>query len=178
VVTRRAADACASRWQRVRFVSFGAAAKKTLTFVTASDAGASLGAAERAKKGKPCGFETYYSDYFTVTFGFPGSQTRLSATGLDDDADPHDARRAHDRWTPEARKAHGELTKSKMSDPAVRRRISERTKAGLRAAADPTPVEIAKLCEVWREVSPKARQKFLLRLFLAACSALPAETVE
>jgi hypothetical protein len=85
------------------------------------------------------------------------------------------ARNRH-RWTPEARKAHGELTKSKMDDPAVRQRISERTKAGM-SAADPTPAEFAKLCEVWREVSPKARQKFLLKLFLAACSALPAESI-
>jgi hypothetical protein len=80
------------------------------------------------------------------------------------------------RWTPEARKAHGELTKSKMNDPAVRQRISERTKAGMRAN-DPTPAEVAKLCEVWREVSPKARQKFLLKILLVACSVLPAETI-
>jgi hypothetical protein len=81
-----------------------------------------------------------------------------------------------DRWTPEMRRAHGELTKSKMDDPAVRQRISDRTKAGMRAA-NPTPAEFARLCEVWREVSPKARQKFLLKLFLAACSILPAEAI-
>jgi hypothetical protein len=84
--------------------------------------------------------------------------------------------RTQARWTPEARKAHGELTKSKMNDPAVRQRISERTKVGMRAT-DPTPAEVAKLCEVWHEVSPKARQKFLLKIILAVCSTLPAEMI-
>jgi hypothetical protein len=79
------------------------------------------------------------------------------------------------RWTPEARRAHGELTKSKMNDPVVRQRISDRTKAGMRAA-DSSQTEFAKLCDVWREVSPKARQKFLLMLFLAACG-MPAEAI-
>lgn len=82
---------------------------------------------------------------------------------------------ATDRWTPEARKAHGELTRAKMADPAVRHKISERTKAGMRAAdpqIDATRAEISKLCTAWDEASSEARQKFVLRVVSAACGAL------
>jgi hypothetical protein len=82
--------------------------------------------------------------------------------------------RNRDRWTPEARKAHGELTKARMASLAVRQKISERTKAGMRAA-DPqiaaTRAELSNLCAAWDEASSEARQKFLLTVLSAARGA-------
>ena len=78
------------------------------------------------------------------------------------------------RWTPEERKAHGELTRARMADPAVRQKVSERTKEGMRAATpqiDATRATIAMLCTAWDEASLEARQKFLLMVLSAACGA-------
>jgi hypothetical protein len=79
------------------------------------------------------------------------------------------------QWTPEERKAHGELTKARMENPAVRQKISERTRAGMRAA-DPQIVvraaEVLKLCAAWDEASSEARQKFLFMVLSAACGAV------
>jgi hypothetical protein len=79
------------------------------------------------------------------------------------------------QWTPEERKVQGELTKARMADPTVRQKISERTRAGMRAAdlqIAGTAAEVSKLCTAWDEASSEARQKFLLMVLSAACGAL------
>jgi hypothetical protein len=78
-----------------------------------------------------------------------------------------------DEWTPERRKAHGELTKSKMADPAVWKRISERTKEGMRPARpviSRTRADVVKLCAAWDEASSQARKAFVRKILAAVGS--------
>jgi len=63
--------------------------------------------------------------------------------------------------SPEARKAHGALTRKRMAAPAVRQRIREGVE---RAAAR----ELIVLREAWRNAPPEVRERFLAEI---ACVA-------
>ncbi|UFZ02932.1 hypothetical protein LQG66_27275 [Bradyrhizobium ontarionense] len=61
------------------------------------------------------------------------------------------------------------LTTARMADPAVRARISERTKAGM-AAASGTVADLRLLRDAWGRARPEARARFLTEIFAPACS--------
>lgn len=61
-------------------------------------------------------------------------------------------------WTPERRAAHGELTRRKMRDPAVRAKISRRTREAMAQKRAP---ELLALREAWSVASAATRTEFL-----------------
>jgi hypothetical protein len=66
--------------------------------------------------------------------------------------------------SPAKRAAHSELTREKMSDPAVRERI----RAGMARAAER---ELASLREAWRRAPQKVREQFLAEIAVATVAA-------
>jgi hypothetical protein len=75
------------------------------------------------------------------------------------------------KHTPEMRAAMSAKMRVIMNDPAVRRRISEGTKAGMLAAADELP-ELILLRNAWGRCRPSVRKRFIEELLSAAFSAL------
>lgn len=65
---------------------------------------------------------------------------------------------------PEQRAKISEATRAAMADPAVRKRISDRTKAGMRAAEAAAVKELKGLQRAWRAAGPAARRRFLADL--------------
>jgi hypothetical protein len=61
-------------------------------------------------------------------------------------------------------------TKARMADPAVRARISERTKAGMQAASGQL-AELEPLRASWLQARPETRTRFLNEILASACSA-------
>lgn len=73
------------------------------------------------------------------------------------------------KFTDESRRALSQKVRASMADPEVRKRISDRTKEGMLAAAGMLP-ELAALRSAWRAARPAVRKRFL--------SELMAEMVE
>ena len=67
------------------------------------------------------------------------------------------------KHSPSARQAISEKVRATMSDPEVRKRISERTKDGMMAAAGMMP-ELSALRCAWRGARPAVRKRFLSEL--------------
>jgi hypothetical protein len=65
--------------------------------------------------------------------------------------------RAAHRHSPEARQRIADATRAAMASPAVRRKISERTKVGMGVLLP----EIARLRDAWRGARPGARRAFI-----------------
>lgn len=63
-----------------------------------------------------------------------------------------------------ARDEIGRRTREAMADPAIRARISEATKAGMRRRADWFP-GLCALEAAWRSAPPEARRRFLSEIF-------------
>ena len=68
-----------------------------------------------------------------------------------------------DKHSPAAREALSQKVRTSMSDPEVRKRISERTKDGMMAAAGMLP-ELSALRRAWRDARPTVRKRFLSEL--------------
>jgi hypothetical protein len=66
-------------------------------------------------------------------------------------------KRGSAQWSdPDKRRQHGELTRVRMNDPAVRQRIKD----GMQRAADSAP-ELQTLRLAWRAARPSVREKFV-----------------
>ena len=74
--------------------------------------------------------------------------------------------------TPEMRAAMSAKMRVIMNDPAVRHRVSEGTKAGMRAAAEELP-EFILLRTAWANSRPSVRKRFIDELFAAAYASDP-----
>lgn len=67
------------------------------------------------------------------------------------------------RMTAEERRKVAEATRIAMADPAVRQRISERTKAGMRrASAEAQQLEAIRAA--WSAAGRQARRRFMLEI--------------
>jgi len=75
-------------------------------------------------------------------------------------------------WPPQKRRAHSELTKARMADPAVRLRISKNTAAGMRRASK-LHAELLVLRHAWESASADARREFILQVFAVCPGAAP-----
>lgn len=75
-------------------------------------------------------------------------------------------------WSAEKRARFSAETKARMEDPAVRARISERTKAGMQAASGELE-ELRLLRGVWQRLTPQTRRRFLNELFATICGGGP-----
>jgi hypothetical protein len=73
-------------------------------------------------------------------------------------------------WTPEKRAAHSERIRVLMNEPAMRRKISERTKEGMKKAPGTSP-ELQMLRGAWAIAQPSTRRRFLDEIFSPICSA-------
>ena len=73
-------------------------------------------------------------------------------------------------WTPEKRAAHSERIRVLMNEPAMRRKISELTKEGMKKAPG-TPPELQMLRGAWAVAQPSMRKRFLDEIFWSVCSA-------
>jgi O-methyltransferase involved in polyketide biosynthesis len=62
-----------------------------------------------------------------------------------------------------------------MNDPAVRRRVSDGTKAGMRAAAEELP-ELTMLRTAWARSRPSVRKRFIDELLSAVYATPPASS--
>lgn len=77
--------------------------------------------------------------------------------------------KAGQHHSPDARRRIGEATRAAMASPAVRQKISERTKLGMKAMLP----EITKLREAWCSARPSARRAFLNEVLAPLCEARP-----
>jgi hypothetical protein len=75
-------------------------------------------------------------------------------------------------WTPEKRAAHSLRIRVLMNEPAMRRKISERTKEGMQKA--PGTPELQMLRAAWAVAQPSTRKRFLDEILSPVCSASPA----
>lgn len=73
-------------------------------------------------------------------------------------------------WSLEKRARFSAETKARMKDPAVRARISERTKSGMLAASGQL-AELRLLRDAWQCARPAARTRFLNEILAPVCSA-------
>jgi hypothetical protein len=75
------------------------------------------------------------------------------------------------KHTPQMRAAMSAKMRVVMNDPAVRRRISSGTKAGMRAAAEGELPELMQLRAAWAGCRPSVRRRFIDELLAAAYAA-------
>ena len=80
--------------------------------------------------------------------------------------------RCHANMSAEERRTVSELTRQRMADPVVRRRISECTRQG-KAKADGSAAELHLLKAGWAAARPSARQEFLLPVIRTDEEAAP-----
>jgi hypothetical protein len=78
------------------------------------------------------------------------------------------------KHTPEIRAAMSAKMRLIMNDPAVRQRVSEGTKAGMRAAAEEELPELMQLQAAWAGSRPSVRKRFIDELLAAAYAAASA----
>ena len=72
-------------------------------------------------------------------------------------------------WTPEKRAAFSQKMRAVMSDPAVRQKVSERTKEAMKSSPDLKLLRLA-----WAAAQPSTRKRFLDEIVSPVCSASPA----
>jgi predicted RNase H-like nuclease (RuvC/YqgF family) len=72
------------------------------------------------------------------------------------------------RHSPDALARIGSRTKAAMADPAVRQRISEQTKAGMRRKAQLRSTDMRHLRDAWNEAPAAVRRAFLTELLAMA----------
>jgi hypothetical protein len=81
--------------------------------------------------------------------------------------------KAGQHHSPEARGRIAETTRAAMASPAVRRKISEGTKLGMKAIRTAVLPELASLREAWRDARPSARRAFLNEVLAPMCEGCP-----
>ena len=81
------------------------------------------------------------------------------------------------KHTPQMRAAMSAKMRVVMNDPAVRRRISNGTKASMRAAAEEELPELTLLRTAWGRSRPSVRKRFIDELLSAVYAALPASSL-
>jgi hypothetical protein len=80
------------------------------------------------------------------------------------------------KHTPQMRAAMSAKMRVVMNDPAVRRRVSDGTKAGMRAAAEEELPELILLRTAWALSRPPVRKRFIDALLSVVYAAPPASS--
>jgi aspartyl/asparaginyl beta-hydroxylase (cupin superfamily) len=77
--------------------------------------------------------------------------------------------KARQQHSPEACRRIAERTRAAMASPAVRQKIYDATKLGMKAMRTAVFPELTRLREAWRDARPSARRAFLNELLAPSC---------